>query len=170
MFSELYTSIYHKNIKWFPIKIYRKKQIELIRIIYKWSFQRFFLFPKIIKIPIIKSIYYKYFEIIQKIIINWNICQHFVRIYTYIYIINRIQVGDKFSRHHSNKGILILLVSITEIPFLINGKKFDLLLNPLSIPSRINIRQIDETIWRILGFFWVKNICYLYLLYTFERV
>ncbi len=61
-------------------------------------------------------------------------------------IVNRsIQAGDKICGRHGNKGVISKIVSRQDMPYLANGKPLDIILNPLSVPSRMNLGQILET-------------------------
>jgi DNA-directed RNA polymerase subunit beta len=62
-----------------------------------------------------------------------------------IAIKRRIQVGDKLSGRHGNKGVISTIVPIEDMPYLKNGKTIDIILNPLGVPSRMNIGQVLET-------------------------
>ncbi len=68
----------------------------------------------------------------------------------------KIAVGDKMAGRHGNKGIIARIVPEEDMPFLPDGSPVDLVLNPLGVPSRMNVGQILETHlgWaaRILGF------------------
>ena len=57
----------------------------------------------------------------------------------------KIQAGDKMAGRHGNKGIVSKIVPIEDMPFLENGNIVDIILNPLGVPSRMNIGQILET-------------------------
>ena len=57
----------------------------------------------------------------------------------------KIQPGDKMAGRHGNKGVVSRIVPIEDMPHLENGQAVDIVLNPLSIPSRMNIGQILET-------------------------
>jgi len=59
--------------------------------------------------------------------------------------LRKIQVGDKLSGRHGNKGVVSKIASIEEMPFLEDGTPVDIILNPLSVISRMNIGQILET-------------------------
>nr|AIT94182.1 beta subunit of RNA polymerase [Marsupiomonas sp. NIES 1824] len=61
----------------------------------------------------------------------------------------RIQVGDKMAGRHGNKGIVSRIVPKHDMPFLPDGTPLDLVLNPLGVPSRMNVGQIYEC---LLGF------------------
>ncbi len=68
----------------------------------------------------------------------------------------KISVGDKMAGRHGNKGIIARIVPEEDMPFLPDGSPVDIVLNPLGVPSRMNVGQILETHlgWaaRILGF------------------
>ncbi|MDE7433760.1 MAG: hypothetical protein K2M43_01260 [Mycoplasmoidaceae bacterium] len=63
-----------------------------------------------------------------------------------VYIIQKrkIQIGDKMSGRHGNKGIVSIVVPVEDMPYLEDGTPVDILLNPLGVPSRMNIGQIFE--------------------------
>ena len=56
----------------------------------------------------------------------------------------KITVGDKMAGRHGNKGVVSLVLPEEDMPYLANGKPVDILLNPLGVPSRMNIGQILE--------------------------
>jgi len=57
----------------------------------------------------------------------------------------KIQVGDKMAGRHGNKGIIATVVPEEDMPFLEDGKPVDVVLNPLGVPSRMNLGQLYET-------------------------
>ena len=57
----------------------------------------------------------------------------------------KIQVGDKMAGRHGNKGIIATVVPEEDMPFLENGSPVDVILNPLGVPSRMNLGQLYET-------------------------
>ena len=63
-----------------------------------------------------------------------------------VYIVQKrkIKVGDKMAGRHGNKGVVSLVLPEADMPYLPNGKTVDILLNPLGVPSRMNIGQILE--------------------------
>ena len=65
-----------------------------------------------------------------------------------VYIANRrkLKIGDKMAGRHGNKGIVARIVREEDMPFMENGTPVDIVLNPLGVPSRMNIGQIYETI------------------------
>ena len=58
----------------------------------------------------------------------------------------KIRVGDKMAGRHGNKGIVAKIVRDEDMPFLDNGTPVDIVLNPLGVPSRMNLGQIYETV------------------------
>ena len=58
----------------------------------------------------------------------------------------KIQVGDKMAGRHGNKGVIARIVPEEDMPFLEDGTPVDILLNPLGVPSRMNLGQIYETL------------------------
>jgi DNA-directed RNA polymerase subunit beta len=69
----------------------------------------------------------------------------------------KVSVGDKMAGRHGNKGIVARIVPEEDMPFLPNGRPVDIVLNPLGVPSRMNVGQILETHlgWaaKLLGFY-----------------
>jgi len=65
--------------------------------------------------------------------------------------IRKIQVGDKIAGRHGNKGIVSRILPREDMPFLPNGMPVDLLLNPLGVPSRMNVGQIFECLLGLAG-------------------
>ncbi len=58
----------------------------------------------------------------------------------------KLQVGDKMAGRHGNKGVVARVVPVEDMPFLEDGTPVDVVLNPLGVPSRMNLGQIYETI------------------------
>lgn len=56
----------------------------------------------------------------------------------------KIQVGDKMAGRHGNKGVISRVLPVEDMPYLPNGRPLDIVLNPLGVPSRMNIGQILE--------------------------
>ena len=63
----------------------------------------------------------------------------------------KIQVGDKLAGRHGNKGIVSKIVRTEDMPFLADGRPVDLVLNPMGVPSRMNLGQIFEAILGAAG-------------------
>ncbi len=57
----------------------------------------------------------------------------------------KITEGDKMAGRHGNKGVISQIVPVEDMPFLLNGRPVDIILNPLGVPGRMNIGQILET-------------------------
>ncbi len=58
----------------------------------------------------------------------------------------KLQIGDKMAGRHGNKGIVSRIVRPEDMPFLADGTPVDIVLNPLGVPSRMNLGQIYETV------------------------
>ena len=71
----------------------------------------------------------------------------------------KIQVGDKLSGRHGNKGVISRVLPVYDMPFLEDGTPVDIVLNPLGVPSRMNVGQILEA---LLGIIAKKNGFYSY--------
>nr|APD80671.1 beta subunit of RNA polymerase 2 [Polytoma uvella] len=63
----------------------------------------------------------------------------------------KIQVGDKLSGRHGNKGIVSLILPIQDMPYLPDGTSIDMVLNPLGVPSRMNVGQVYECLLGLAG-------------------
>jgi len=63
----------------------------------------------------------------------------------YIAVKRRLQPGDKMAGRHGNKGVVSKIVPVEDMPFMADGRPVDIVLNPLGVPSRMNIGQILET-------------------------
>ena len=65
-----------------------------------------------------------------------------------VYVANKrkLQVGDKMAGRHGNKGVVARILPQEDMPFLPDGTPMDIVLNPLGVPSRMNVGQIYETI------------------------
>jgi DNA-directed RNA polymerase subunit beta len=63
----------------------------------------------------------------------------------FVAVKRKIQPGDKMAGRHGNKGVVSRIVPIEDMPFLANGTHADIVLNPLGVPSRMNVGQILET-------------------------
>jgi DNA-directed RNA polymerase subunit beta len=73
--------------------------------------------------------------------------QYGVRKMVKVYVAKKrkIEVGDKMAGRHGNKGVISIIAPIEDMPFLEDGTTVDIILNPLGVPSRMNIGQIMET-------------------------
>lgn len=78
--------------------------------------------------------------------------QYGVRKMVKVYVAKKrkIEVGDKMAGRHGNKGVISIVAPIEDMPFMEDGSTVDIVLNPLGVPSRMNIGQIMEThlAWR----------------------
>jgi DNA-directed RNA polymerase subunit beta len=63
----------------------------------------------------------------------------------YLAVKRRVQPGDKMAGRHGNKGVVSMIRPVEDMPYMANGKPVDIVLNPLGVPSRMNIGQILET-------------------------
>ncbi|MCO6884256.1 DNA-directed RNA polymerase subunit beta, partial [Pseudomonas aeruginosa] len=63
----------------------------------------------------------------------------------YLAVKRRIQPGDKMAGRHGNKGVVSRIMPIEDMPYDENGNPVDVVLNPLGVPSRMNVGQILET-------------------------
>jgi len=63
----------------------------------------------------------------------------------YLAVKRRLQPGDKMAGRHGNKGVVSRIVPVEDMPYMADGTPVDLVLNPLGVPSRMNVGQILET-------------------------
>ena len=74
----------------------------------------------------------------------------------YVAIKRSLSIGDKIAGRHGNKGVIAKIVPEEDMPYLEDGTSLDILLNPLGVPSRMNVGQILEThlgwVAKVLGF------------------
>ena len=63
----------------------------------------------------------------------------------YLAVKRRIQPGDKMAGRHGNKGVVSMIVPVEDMPFSADGTPVDIVLNPLGVPSRMNVGQVLET-------------------------
>ncbi|MCP4465940.1 MAG: DNA-directed RNA polymerase subunit beta, partial [Halieaceae bacterium] len=63
----------------------------------------------------------------------------------YLAIKRRIQPGDKMAGRHGNKGVISVIMPVEDMPYDDNGEPVDIVLNPLGVPSRMNVGQVLET-------------------------
>ena len=75
----------------------------------------------------------------------------FEKIYIFIAQIRKIQVGDKIAGRHGNKGIISRILARQDMPFLPDGTPIDVILNPLGVPSRMNVGQLYECLLGLAG-------------------
>src|SRR5690606_17624238 len=63
----------------------------------------------------------------------------------FVAVKRKLQPGDKMAGRHGNKGVISRILPQEDMPFLEDGTPVDLVLNPLGVPSRMNVGQIFET-------------------------
>ena len=67
----------------------------------------------------------------------------------YLAVKRRIQPGDKMAGRHGNKGVISVIMPVEDMPYDENGQPVDIVLNPLGVPSRMNVGQVLETAFRL---------------------
>lgn len=73
------------------------------------------------------------------------------KVYIFIAQIRKIKVGDKIAGRHGNKGIISRILARQDMPFLPDGRPIDIILNPLGVPSRMNVGQLYECLLGLAG-------------------
>ena len=63
----------------------------------------------------------------------------------FVAVKRKLQPGDKMAGRHGNKGVISKIAPVEDMPYLENGRTVDIVLNPLGVPSRMNVGQILET-------------------------
>ena len=63
----------------------------------------------------------------------------------YLAVKRRVQPGDKMAGRHGNKGVISTIVPVEDMPYMDDGRPVDIVLNPLGVPSRMNVGQVLET-------------------------
>jgi DNA-directed RNA polymerase subunit beta len=63
----------------------------------------------------------------------------------YLAVKRRVQPGDKMAGRHGNKGVISMIQPVEDMPFMADGTSVDIVLNPLGVPSRMNVGQVLET-------------------------
>ena len=63
----------------------------------------------------------------------------------FVAVKRKLQPGDKMAGRHGNKGVMSKIVPVEDMPYLEDGTPVDIVLNPLGVPSRMNVGQILET-------------------------
>ena len=95
-----------------------------------------------------------------------QILQNIETIHIYLAEKRKIQVGDKMAGRHGNKGIISQILPITDMPYLPDGTPLDMVLNPLGVPSRMNVGQIYECLLGLAGRFLGEN----YKVFSFDEI
>jgi DNA-directed RNA polymerase subunit beta len=95
----------------------------------------------------------EYGRVIETITFNrrTKLTYKFEKIYVFIAQIRKIQVGDKIAGRHGNKGIISRILPRQDMPFLPDGTPIDIILNPLGVPSRMNVGQLYECLLGLAG-------------------
>jgi DNA-directed RNA polymerase subunit beta len=95
----------------------------------------------------------EYGRVIETITFNrrTQLTYKFEKIYIFVGQIRKIQVGDKIAGRHGNKGIISRILPRQDMPFLPDGRPLDIILNPLGVPSRMNVGQLYECLLGLAG-------------------
>lgn len=95
----------------------------------------------------------EYGRVIETVTFNrkTKLTYKFEKIYVFIAQVRKIQVGDKIAGRHGNKGIISRILPRQDMPFLPDGTPVDILLNPLGVPSRMNVGQLYECLLGLAG-------------------
>ncbi len=95
----------------------------------------------------------EYGRVIETVTFNrrTKLTYKFEKIYVFIAQVRKIQVGDKIAGRHGNKGIISRILPRQDMPFLPDGTSVDILLNPLGVPSRMNVGQLYECLLGLAG-------------------
>ena len=95
----------------------------------------------------------EYGRVIETVTFNrkTKLTYKFEKIYVFIAQIRKIQVGDKIAGRHGNKGIISRILPRQDMPFLPDGTPIDIILNPLGVPSRMNVGQLYECLLGLAG-------------------
>src|SRR5690606_23694417 len=74
----------------------------------------------------------------------------------YLAVKRRLQPGDKMAGRHGNKGVVSRIVPVEDMPYMADGTPADIVLNPLGVPSRMNVGQVLEVHlgWAAKGLGW----------------
>jgi DNA-directed RNA polymerase subunit beta len=95
----------------------------------------------------------EYGRVIETVIVNRRkkLTYQSNKIYVFLAQIRKIQVGDKIAGRHGNKGIVSRILPRQDMPFLPDGTAIDIILNPLGVPSRMNVGQLYECLLGLAG-------------------
>nr|UBQ35375.1 RNA polymerase subunit beta [Thalassiosira sp.] len=95
----------------------------------------------------------QYGRVIETLTFNrqTKLAYKFEKIQIFIAQIRKIKVGDKIAGRHGNKGIISRILPRQDMPFLPDGTSIDIILNPLGVPSRMNVGQLYECLLGLAG-------------------
>ena len=82
-----------------------------------------------------------------------NLTETPIQVTIYLAQKRKIQVGDKIAGRHGNKGIVSQILPREDMPYLPDGTPIDIVLNPLGVPSRMNVGQVFECLLGLAGFY-----------------
>nr|AMD08025.1 RNA polymerase beta subunit [Euglena mutabilis] len=139
-------------------KIKEKKEKTFLNKILNSIFERDFIKDTSLKITKGNS------GIITKIVIRKKRKMSIITVY--MTEERKIEVGDKIAGRHGNKGIVSKILPVEDMPFLQDGTPIDMILNPLGIPSRMNVGQILECLLTLAG----ENLKENYKIYPFDEM
>nr|AOC61621.1 beta subunit of RNA polymerase [Gloeotilopsis planctonica] len=79
------------------------------------------------------------------------------KVHVYLAVKRKLQIGDKIAGRHGNKGIISNILPRQDMPYLPDGTPLDIVLNPLGVPSRMNVGQIFECLLGLAGYYLKQN-------------
>ncbi|MFK5893682.1 MAG: DNA-directed RNA polymerase subunit beta [Pseudomonadota bacterium] len=124
----------HSFDKWIDIKLRDSQQQEQVDILFEQLEQARKRFDDVIE------------EKRKKIMAGDDLAPGVLKmVKVYLAVKRRIQPGDKMAGRHGNKGVISTIVPVEDMPFLADGRPVDIVLNPLGVPSRMNVGQVLET-------------------------
>ncbi|EQD74439.1 DNA-directed RNA polymerase, beta subunit [mine drainage metagenome] len=119
--------------QWFSIRLHNEEAMEQLERLSELLGQQRLLFER------------RYEEKKRKILAGDELPPGVIKmVKVYLAVKRRIQAGDKMAGRHGNKGVISLIVPVEDMPHTADGEPVDIVLNPLGVPSRMNIGQILE--------------------------
>ena len=119
--------------QWFSIRLHNEEAMEQLERLSELLGQQRVLFER------------RYEEKKRKILAGDELPPGVIKmVKVYLAVKRRIQAGDKMAGRHGNKGVISLIVPVEDMPHTADGEPVDIVLNPLGVPSRMNIGQILE--------------------------
>ncbi len=119
--------------QWFSIRLHNEEAMEQLERLSELLGQQRVLFER------------RYEEKKRKILAGDELPPGVIKmVKVYLAVKRRIQAGDKMAGRHGNKGVISLIVPVEDMPHTEDGEPVDIVLNPLGVPSRMNIGQILE--------------------------